>query len=124
MSKPINYSDFFNDDGAIDALIKKLKDIEDVYSRLRNDVSDTFKHMGKSAKSFDSTTEDGRKIPHYKVKTETTLTHVDTGAEYNSEEEAQADVDNPGTSTTAEKIRRDIKVFAPSLADMLGVTPE
>ena len=45
-------------------------------------------------------------------------------AEYNSEEEAQADIDNPGTSTTAEKIRRDVKVFAPSLADMLGETPE
>ena len=70
------------------------------------------------------TTSDGRQIPHYKVKTETTLTHVDTGAEYNSEAEAQADIDNPGTSTTAEKIRRDVKVFAPSLADMLGETPE
>ena len=68
--------------------------------------------------------EDGRRIPHYKVKTETTLTHVDTGVEYATEAAAQADVDNPGTSTTAEKIRRDIKVFAPSLADMLGVTPE
>ena len=31
-------------------------------------------------------TEDGRKIPHYKVKTETTLTNVDTGTEYNSEQ--------------------------------------
>ena len=69
-------------------------------------------------------TEDGRKIPHYKVKTETTITNVDTGAEYNSEEEAQADIDNPSTSTTVDKIRRDIKVFAPSLADMLGETPE
>tara|TARA_R110000765_G_scaffold144313_1_gene246275 strand:- start:217 stop:468 length:252 start_codon:yes stop_codon:yes gene_type:complete len=70
------------------------------------------------------TTEDGRKIPHYKVKTETTLTHVDTGAEYNTEAAAQADIDDPGTSTTVEKIRRDVKVFAPSLADMLGVTPD
>ena len=70
------------------------------------------------------TTEDGRKIPHYKVKTETTITHVDTGAEYNSEEEAQADINNPSTSTTAEKVRRDVKVFAPSLADMLGEAAE
>ena len=70
------------------------------------------------------TTEDGRKIPHYKVKTETTLTHVDTGVEYNSEEEAQAAVDNPGTSTTVEKIKRDVKVFAPSLADMVGEAAE
>jgi hypothetical protein len=70
------------------------------------------------------TTEDGRRIPHYKVKTETTITNIDTGAEYESEAAAQADVDNPGTSTTEEKIRRDVKVFAPSLADMLGETPD
>ena len=61
------------------------------------------------------TTEDGRKIPHYKVKTETTITNLDTGAEYNSEEEAQADVDNPRTSTTAEKIKRDVKVIVEAL---------
>ena len=70
------------------------------------------------------TTEDGRQIPHYKVKTETTITHVDTGAEYESEEAMQADIDDPNTSTTVEKIRIDVKVFAPSLADMLGETPK
>ena len=70
------------------------------------------------------TTENGKKIPHYKVKSETTITHIDTGVEYESEAAAQADIDNPNTSTTAEKIRRDVKVFAPSLADMLGETPE
>ena len=70
------------------------------------------------------TTEDGRRIPHYKVKTETTLTNTDTGQEYESEEAMQADIDNPNTSTTAEKIRRDVKVFAPSLKDMLGQTPK
>ena len=70
------------------------------------------------------TTEDGRKIPKYKVKTETTITNVDTGAEYESEAAAQADIDDPSSSTTEEKIRRDVKIFAPSLADMLGETPE
>ena len=64
------------------------------------------------------TTEDGRKIPHYKVKTETTLTNVDTGAEYESEAAAQADVDDPGTSTTVEKIRRDVKVFYMTLMNL------
>ena len=70
------------------------------------------------------TTEDGRKIPKYKVKTETTITNIDTGAEYESEAAAQADIDDPSSSTTEEKIRRDVKIFAPSLADMLGETPE
>ena len=70
------------------------------------------------------TTEDGRVIPRYKVKTETTLTNKDTGQEYDSESAMQADVDDPNTSTTAEKIKRDVKVFAPSLKDMLGQTPK
>ena len=70
------------------------------------------------------TLEDGRVVPKYNVKTETTLTNVDTGAEYDSEEAAQADIDDPNTSTTAEKIKRDVKVFAPSLKDMLGQTPK
>ena len=29
------------------------------------------------------TTSDGRRIPHYKVKTETTITHADTGVNMN-----------------------------------------
>ena len=58
------------------------------------------------------TTEDGRRIPRYKVKTETTITHVDTGVEYESEDAAQADVDNPETSTTSDKIRRDVIVVS------------
>ena len=70
------------------------------------------------------TLQDGRVVPKYNVKTETTLTNIDTGAEYDSEEAAQADIDDPNTSTTAEKIRRDVKVFAPSLKDMLGQTPK
>ena len=45
------------------------------------------------------TLEDGRVVPKYDVKTE-------------------------NTSTTAEKIKRDVKVFAPSLKDMLGETPK
>tara|TARA_R100001594_G_scaffold147493_1_gene200595 strand:- start:4961 stop:5215 length:255 start_codon:yes stop_codon:yes gene_type:complete len=68
--------------------------------------------------------EDGRIIPKYNVKTETTLTNTETGQEYESEEAMQADIDDPNTSTTVEKIRRDVKVFAPSLKDMLGETPK
>ncbi len=70
------------------------------------------------------TLEDGRVVPKYNVKTETTITNIDTGQEYESEEAMQADIDDPNTSTTAEKIKRDVKVFAPSLKDMLGETPK
>ena len=70
------------------------------------------------------TLEDGRVIPKYNVKTETTITNIDTGQEYESEEAMQADIDDPSTSTTEQKIKRDIKVFAPSLKDMIGQTPK
>ena len=70
------------------------------------------------------TLEDGRVVPKYKVKTETTLTNIDTGQEYESEAAMQSYIDDPSTSTTAEKIRRDVKVFAPSLKDMLGEAAE
>ena len=70
------------------------------------------------------TLEDGRVIPKYNVKTETTLTNTETGQEYDSEEAMQADIDDPNTSTTVDKIRRDVKVFAPSLKYMLGQTPK
>ena len=69
-------------------------------------------------------TSDGRRIPHYKCKSETTLTNTVTGEEYESEDLMKSDVDNPATTTKEEHIRRDVRIFAPSLADMLGTTPE
>ena len=61
------------------------------------------------------TLEDGRVIPKYNVKTETTLTNIDTGQEYESEEAMQADIDDPNTDTKEEDIRRDVNVIAPNL---------
>ena len=69
-------------------------------------------------------TLDGRRIPRYKCKSETTLTNTVTGEEYDSEDAMKTDVDNPATTTKEEHIRRDVRIFAPSLADMLGVVPK
>jgi hypothetical protein len=69
-------------------------------------------------------TSDGRRIPRYKCKSETTLTNTVTGEEYDSEDAMKTDVDNPATTTKEEHIRRDVKIFAPSLADMLGEVPK
>jgi hypothetical protein len=69
-------------------------------------------------------TSDGRRIPRYKCKSETTLTNTVTGEEYDSEDLMKSDVDNPATTTKQEHIRRDVKIFAPSLADMLGEVPK
>ena len=57
----------------------------------------------------------GKKIPVYSAKVETTVTNTKTGQEYNSHEECQADIDNPETDTKEEDIRRDVHVIAPNL---------
>ena len=43
---------------------------------------------------------DGKEVPVYSAKVETTVTNTKTGQEYNSHEECQADIDNPETETT------------------------
>ena len=58
---------------------------------------------------------DGKKVPVYSAKVETTVTNTKTGQEYNSHEECQADIDNPETDTTESDIRRDVNVIAPNL---------
>ena len=69
-------------------------------------------------------TSDGRRLPHYKCKSETTLTNTVTGEEYDSEDLMKTDVDNPATATKEEHIRRDVRIFSPSLADMVGGVPK
>ena len=63
---------------------------------------------------------DGQQVPIYSCKTETVLTHKKTGANYDSEEAASADVADPGTDTTEEDIQRDVTIFAPRLG--MGAT--
>ena len=68
--------------------------------------------------------DDGREIPKMSCRSETTITNTKTGYEYSSEEEAQQDIENTNTQTKSEDIRRDVKIFAPRLADMIGSTPK
>ena len=42
----------------------------------------------------------GKKIPVYSAKVETTITNTKTGQEYSSHEECEADINNPETDTT------------------------
>jgi hypothetical protein len=62
----------------------------------------------------------GQQVPIYSCKTETVLTHKKTGANYDSEEVASADVADPNTDTTEEDIQRDVTIFAPRLG--MGAT--
>ena len=65
---------------------------------------------------------DGRMVPHIRCRSETTITNTETNKEYDSESHATDDVADPGTATKEEHIRRDVKIFAPSLADMVGAS--
>ena len=60
-------------------------------------------------------TIDGKQVPVYSAKVETTVTNTKTGQEYSSHEECRADIDNSETDTTEADIRRDVHVIAPNL---------
>jgi hypothetical protein len=53
---------------------------------------------------------DGKKVHVITPEVEITLTNTETGQEYMSDKEADDDVDNPGTDTKREHIRRDVNV--------------
>ncbi len=54
------------------------------------------------------------------VETKSTIKHATTGKGYASESEAEADVNNPATSTTKEDIRKDVAISVNKLPDILG----
>ena len=60
-------------------------------------------------------TINGKQVPVYSAKVETTVTNTKTGYEYSSHEEVEADIANPATDTKEEDIRRDVHVIAPNL---------
>ena len=63
---------------------------------------------------------DGREVPRLSCRSETTITNTKTGYEYASEEEVQKDIDNSETETKEDHIRRDVKIFAPKLQDLIA----
>ena len=65
-------------------------------------------------------TIDGKKVAIITPECEVTLTNTETGKEYNSDEEAQADVKDPNSNTKSEHIRRDVKITVESIP--LGAT--
>mgnify|MGYP003668216621 CR=1 FL=1 len=62
----------------------------------------------------------GEKVPKIVVPAQITIKHKLTGTEYGSEQEAQADVDDPNTPTQQEHIERHVTIQVASLLDMLS----
>ena len=56
-------------------------------------------------------TINGTRTPVLTPETEVTLTNMKTGQEYMSDGEALLDVQNKETNTTADEIRRDVKII-------------
>ena len=56
-------------------------------------------------------TINGTRTPVLTPETEVTLTNMKTGQEYMSDSEALLDVQNKETNTTADDIRRDVKII-------------
>jgi len=61
-------------------------------------------------------------IPTPDVETTSTVKHATTGKVYANELEAEADINNPATSTTKEDIKRDVAISVNKLPDILGGT--
>ena len=54
------------------------------------------------------------------VETKSTIKHAKTGKVYANEKEAEADINDPATSTTKEDIKRDVAISVNKLPDILG----
>jgi hypothetical protein len=52
----------------------------------------------------------GKKVPVVKCETEVVLRNKETNIEYNSDDEAEADIANPNTPTQREHITRSLKI--------------
>ncbi len=52
----------------------------------------------------------GKKVPVVKCETEVVLRNTQTNVEYNSDDEAEADIANPNTPTQREHITRSLKI--------------
>ena len=66
----------------------------------------SFKEEG----SVEYVTIDGKEVPVVKCEAEITLTNTKTGKEYNSDKEAEDDINNPDTDTVREDITRAVKI--------------
>jgi len=55
-------------------------------------------------------TINGKKVPQVKCETEVVLRNTVTGVEYNSDEEAQADIASADSPTQKEHVTRSVKI--------------
>ena len=65
----------------------------------------------------------GKKVPVVKCEAEITLKNTKTGKEYNSDKEAEDDINNPDTDTVKDDITRSVKTEGYiSAAEIMGAS--
>ena len=64
--------------------------------------------------------KDGKTVEEIDIETEVTLINTKTNQEYNSDQEAQDDVDNPETETKQEDLSRSVKIKVAKMPDILS----
>ena len=67
---------------------------------------------------------DGQEIPIIQPEVHLEVKNKKTGTDYESEEHAQQDVDNPSTDTTTDDIEKNIEIKVVKLPDVFGKTKD
>ena len=52
----------------------------------------------------------GKKVPKIKCESEIVVRNKETGVEYDSDEAAEKDINDPNTATTREQVTRSVKI--------------
>ena len=61
---------------------------------------------------------DGKKVPVVKCETEVVLRNKETNYEYNSDQEAEDDINNPDTDTQRQHLTRSVKIKVEKLSSI------
>ena len=66
----------------------------------------------------------GKKVPVVKCETEVILRNKETNYEYNSDQEAEDDINNPETATQREHVTRSLKVKVAAMPPLGAASDE
>ena len=66
----------------------------------------------------------GKKVPVVKCETEVVLRNTQTNYEYNSDQEAEDDINNPETATQREHVTRSLKVKVAAMPPLGAASDE
>ena len=66
----------------------------------------------------------GKKVPVVKCETEVILRNKETNYEYNSDQEAEDDINNPNTATQREHVTRSLKVKVAAMPPLGAASDE